>query len=50
MYPSAARLREFAPLSVLEKPFPIDALLRLIERPDTASVAELPVTEGIDLS
>lgn len=30
--PSRSRVREFAPLTVLEKPFPIDALLRLIAR------------------
>ena len=30
--PSSSRVREFAPLTVLEKPFPIDALLRLISR------------------
>lgn len=28
--PSAARIREFAPAGVLHKPFPIDALLRLV--------------------
>lgn len=30
--PNRSRVREFAPLTVLEKPFPIDALLRLIAR------------------
>ena len=44
--PSAARVREFAPLSVLEKPFPIDALLRLIEHPENGSLSDLPVLEG----
>lgn len=44
--PSAARVREFAPVSVLEKPFPIDALLRLIERPEsTVTGADLSDTE-----
>jgi DNA-binding response OmpR family regulator len=28
--PSAARVREFGPLGVLHKPFPMDALLRLV--------------------
>ncbi len=28
--PNRARVHEFAPVAVLEKPFPIDALLRLI--------------------
>src|SRR5262245_57962767 len=28
--PSAARIREFRPLGVLHKPFPIEALLRLV--------------------
>jgi DNA-binding response OmpR family regulator len=28
--PSAARLREFRPFGVLHKPFPVDALLRLV--------------------
>lgn len=44
--PSAARVREFAPVSVLEKPFPIDALLRLIEHPEGASLSDLPLGEG----
>jgi DNA-binding response OmpR family regulator len=44
--PSAARVREFSPISVLEKPFPIDALLRLIERPDAAAHSDLPRIEG----
>jgi len=30
--PNAARVREFKPLGVLHKPFPLDALLRLVER------------------
>ena len=44
--PSAARVREFFPVSVLEKPFPIDALLRLIEHPDGSGQSDLPVIEG----
>lgn len=30
--PSASRIREFRPLGVLHKPFPIDALLRLVRQ------------------
>jgi DNA-binding response OmpR family regulator len=30
--PSASRVREFRPLGVLHKPFPIDALLRLVRQ------------------
>ncbi len=44
--PSAARVREFAPVAVLEKPFPIDALLRLIEDPKGSRQADLPVIDG----
>ncbi len=47
--PSAARVREFSPVSVLEKPFPIDALLRLIEHPEGASQTDLPVVEGSNI-
>jgi DNA-binding response OmpR family regulator len=47
--PSAARVREFTPISVLEKPFPLDALLRLIERPDAVIQSELPHVEGGDI-
>ena len=47
--PSAARVREFSPVSVLEKPFPIDALLRLIERPEGAGQSDLPVIEGSNI-
>ena len=47
--PSAARVREFAPLSVLEKPFPIDALLRLIECPPGTSQSDLPSIEGSNI-
>ena len=43
--PSAARVRAFAPLSVLEKPFPIDALLRLIEKPESVTLSDLPIVE-----
>ena len=41
--PSTARVREFAPISVLEKPFPIDALVRLIEQP---AGTDLSMVEG----
>lgn len=44
--PSSARVHEFAPVSVLEKPFPIDALLRLIESPNGAGQSDPPVLEG----
>jgi two-component system, OmpR family, response regulator len=47
--PSAARVREFSPISVLEKPFPIDALLRLIEHPAGAGQSDLPVIEGSNI-
>lgn len=47
--PNAARVREFAPLSVLEKPFPIDALLRLIEHPNGDSRSDLTPSEGSNL-
>ena len=30
--PSASRVREFRPLGVLHKPFPMDALLRLVRQ------------------
>lgn len=30
IFPSAQRMHEFAPAAVLQKPFPIDALLRLV--------------------
>lgn len=32
--PSVARVREFGPIGVLHKPFPIDALLRLVGQAD----------------
>jgi DNA-binding response OmpR family regulator len=44
--PNSARVREFAPVSVLEKPFPIDALLRLIEYPDNTRPSNVPIVEG----
>lgn len=44
--PSAARVREFSPVSVLEKPFPIDALLRLIVQPEATGPSDLPIIEG----
>lgn len=30
--PSVARLREFRPFAVLHKPFPVDSLIRLVEK------------------
>lgn len=33
--PSASRVREFKPLGVLHKPFPIDALLRLVRQAES---------------
>jgi CheY-like chemotaxis protein len=30
--PSVARLKEFTPLGVLVKPFPLDALLRVVDK------------------
>ncbi|MGE3796739.1 MAG: response regulator [Thermomicrobiales bacterium] len=42
--PSSARVREFAPLAVLEKPFPIDALIRLVELKDRPNL----VTPGAE--
>lgn len=44
--PSAERVRDFSPLSVLEKPFPIDALLRLIADPNGRSEDEQVVASG----
>jgi DNA-binding response OmpR family regulator len=44
--PSTARVREFAPLTVLEKPFPMDALLRLIEQPMGSTVVDGSVVSG----
>lgn len=43
--PSAARVREFAPDAVLQKPFPIDALLRLIERSVDSGQVETAIME-----
>jgi DNA-binding response OmpR family regulator len=43
--PSASRCREFGPLGVLHKPFPIEALLRLVrnaEGPPSGEVAAAP--------
>jgi DNA-binding response OmpR family regulator len=39
--PSPARVREFRPFGVLHKPFPIDALLRLIHSACSVSEPEL---------
>lgn len=44
--PSVGRVHQFAPLSVLEKPFPIDALLRLIEQPNGNTASDLTSKEG----
>ncbi|MGH2535043.1 MAG: response regulator transcription factor [Thermomicrobiales bacterium] len=38
--PSASRVREFQPVGVLHKPFPIDALLRLVQSVATREGAE----------
>ncbi len=43
--PSAARVREFNPVAVLHKPFPIDALLRLV-RPLAGGDGALPSSAG----
>jgi DNA-binding response OmpR family regulator len=37
--PSAARVREFSPLGVLHKPFPMDALLRLVRLAENVDAA-----------
>lgn len=43
--PSVARLREFRPFAVLHKPFPVDSLIRLVER---IEVIGTPVNAGGD--
>jgi DNA-binding response OmpR family regulator len=43
--PSTARVREFNPIAVLHKPFPIDALLRLV-RPLAGGDGALPRSAG----
>jgi DNA-binding response OmpR family regulator len=35
--PSAARVREFRPFGVLHKPFPVDALLRLVRQAEESA-------------
>jgi hypothetical protein len=43
--PSATRVKEFRPLGVLHKPFPIEALLRLVrnaEGPPSGEAAVAP--------
>lgn len=40
IYPSAQRMHEFAPDAVLQKPFPIDALLRLVREQLAPSSSE----------
>jgi VCBS repeat-containing protein len=44
--PSVARLREFRPFAVLYKPFPIDSLIRLVERVAGNEVAERSMESG----
>jgi two-component system OmpR family response regulator len=44
--PNPARLREFTPFGILYKPFPIDALLRLIRAACAAPEAEERVVSG----
>jgi CheY-like chemotaxis protein len=44
--PSAVRLREFRPLGVLHKPFPIEALLRLV-RPLADRMRESGMSAGV---
>jgi DNA-binding response OmpR family regulator len=41
--PSASRIREFRPVGVLQKPFPIEALIRLVAKSES-----LPRSEGGD--
>ncbi len=36
--PSVARLREFQPYAVLHKPFPVDSLIRLVEKAEGINV------------
>ncbi len=38
--PSASRVREFRPLGVLHKPFPIDALLRLVRQAENGAAGD----------
>ena len=38
--PSASRVREFRPLGVLHKPFPIEALLRLVREAQNGSTGD----------
>lgn len=44
--PSARRVREFRPLGVLHKPFPIDALLRLVRSAEAARSEAGAVSEA----
>jgi len=43
--PSVARLREFRPFGVLHKPFPVDSLIRLVEKIERIGV---PMNSGRD--
>jgi DNA-binding response OmpR family regulator len=40
--PSVARIHEFRPLGVLNKPFPIDSLRRLVDRTAARTNGQLP--------
>lgn len=40
---SPDRLGEFKPLAYLPKPFPLEALLRIVEEPDTDDAGIIPV-------
>jgi two-component system, OmpR family, KDP operon response regulator KdpE len=40
--PNPARVREFAPVGVLTKPFPLDALLRFIRQLEPGGIAPTP--------
>jgi len=43
--PSARRVREFRPLGVLHKPFPIDALLRFVRKVEEGGTGPRHVTD-----
>ncbi len=46
--PSVARLREFRPFAVLHKPFPVDSLIRLVEKVEGISVTAHPGRDADD--
>ena len=48
--PSVARLREFRPFAVLYKPFPIDSLIRLVDRVAGNEAAERSEEAGTDVN